>query len=144
MSKYTPPIAQGVLGNRLMAYIIDLIVIFVLTCAFYLVVGLLGILTFGLAWFALALPGAFIGILYSTLTVSSEKQATIGMRSVGIRLIDAQTGGTVPPLNAAVHALLFYAAAMSGILLALDILIGIFRADGRLGHDLVVGVVATR
>lgn len=136
---------RGTMTARMVAYIIDLVVIMVLTGLFYLVVGVLGLVTFGLAWFAFAIPGVVIGVLYSTLTVSSYGQGTYGMRSVGIRLLDARTGGTVPPLYAAVHALLFYCAIASGmLLLVVDVAIGFFRSDSRLGHDLITSIIAVR
>lgn len=132
------------MSGRLLAYFIDILVIAALTGLFYLAIGVLGLVTFGLAWMAFTVPGAFIAIVYSALTVSSPSQGTLGMRMMGIRLLDAQTGGTVPALNAAVHALLFYVAVMSVLLLMVDIAIGFFRPDSRLGHDLIAGVIAVR
>jgi uncharacterized RDD family membrane protein YckC len=66
------------------------------------------------------------------------------MRFAGLRAIDAETGGRVGFLMAALHALLFYVGAGTFLLLVADIVIGMARRDRRLGHDLVTGVLLVR
>jgi uncharacterized RDD family membrane protein YckC len=65
------------------------------------------------------------------------------MRAAGLRVVDSGTGGRVGFLAAAVHALLFY-VAMGTTLLIVDILIGLFRNDSRMGRDLVTGIAMVR
>jgi uncharacterized RDD family membrane protein YckC len=135
---------DGVLGKRLFAYLVDLVIICLLMAFLAFVIGILGIVTFGLAWwlYAVLVPGT--AILYSAATVGGRHQSTIGMRMVGLRVIDSATGGPVDKVTAAVHALLFYVAAGTFVLWVLDLFIGVARADRRLGHDLVVGILLVR
>lgn len=135
---------EGVLGRRFGAYLLDLMIIFGLTLLIGFAILVLGVITFGLAWwlYAVLVPGT--AILYSAFTVGGPAQATVGMRMADLRVVDAGTGGPVGALTAAVHALLFYVAAGTFVLLALDVLIGLGRDDRRMGHDLVVGVAVVR
>jgi uncharacterized RDD family membrane protein YckC len=137
-------LTQGVLSRRLGAYLVDLAVIFGLTLVVGAAVSVLGILTFGLAWllFAILVPGT--AILYSALTVGGRNGATIGMRLAGVRVVDAHRGTGVDPLVAGVHALLFYVAAGTFVLLVVDVLIGLVRSDRRMGHDVLAGIVTIR
>lgn len=139
-----PRYVDGVLGRRLGAYLVDLVIIFGLMLLIGFAILILGVITFGLAWwlYAILVPGT--AILYSGFTVGGPAQATVGMRMANVRVVDAATGGPVGFLTAAVHALLFYLAAGTFVLLALDVLIGLGRDDRRLGHDLVVGVMLVR
>jgi uncharacterized RDD family membrane protein YckC len=105
----------------------------------------LGIVTFTLGWglYALLFP-PLVAIVYNAVTIGGPAQSTIGMRMMGLRVVDAGSGGPVDKITAAVHALLFYIAAGTFILLAIDVFIGLMRPDRRLGHDLVTGVTLVR
>jgi uncharacterized RDD family membrane protein YckC len=134
---------DGVLSRRLFGYLVDLVMIFLLAALLWVAIAIIGVITFGLGWGLFAvLP--FTGILYSAITLGGPKQATIGMRMMGVRGLDALTGGPVDHLRAAVHALLFYVAAGTFLLWVVDVLIGLVRNDRRLGHDLLVGLMFVR
>ena len=135
---------EGVLGKRALAYLVDLVIVFGLMLLVGLAIAVLGIVTFGLAWWLYAVLGPGTAILYSAMTVGGPRQGTIGMRMAGLRVIDSSTGGPIDKVTAAVHALLFYVAAGTFFLWVLDVFIGMARADRRLGHDLVVGVLLVR
>lgn len=146
---YAPPpdlavYTEGALGRRFVAYALDLLIIFGLTLMLGVAVLVLGFLTFGAAWmlFAILVPGT--AILYAAVTVGGPNQGTVGMRFAGIRMVEASRGGSLDMLTAGVHALLFYVAAGTFVLLVIDILVGVARRDGRMGHDLLVGAVAIR
>ena len=135
---------DGVLVRRLFAYLIDLVFIAVLTTILAVLIGIAGLVTFGLGWtlYAILVPGALL--LYSAATVGGAAQATIGMRVFGLRALDATTGGPVGGMLAAMHALLFYVAAGTLILLVADVAVALARGDRRMGHDLVAGLVLVR
>ena len=141
-----PMIARtdGVLSRRLLAYLVDLAVIFILTLILGFLIGLLGVVTLGAAWllYGILVPATAIG--YSAVTVGGAGHGTIGMRMSGLAAIDASSGGGIGPLLAGLHALLFYVGIGTLLLLAVDLLIGLARADRRLGHDLVTGIVVVR
>ena len=134
---------EGVLGRRMFGYLVDLVMIGFLALILALFIGFIGLLTLGLGWSLFAvLP--FTGIIYSAITLGGPHQATIGMRMMGVRAMDAATGGPVDRLTAAVHALLFYVAATTFILWLVDVALGFLRPDRRLGHDLLIGIVLAR
>ncbi|HZB38523.1 MAG TPA: RDD family protein [Beijerinckiaceae bacterium] len=134
---------DGVLSRRLFGYLVDLIMIGLLALVLSIFIGFIGLLTLGLGWSLFAiLP--FTGILYSAITLGGSKQSTVGMRLMGVRGLDAISGGPVGHLRAAVHALLFYVAATTFLLWVVDVIIGMARSDRRMGHDLLVGLAFVR
>ena len=135
---------SGVLGRRFVALLIDLVIIAGFIMALGFAITILGFLTFGLGWllFAILIPGA--AILYTALTMGGPAASTIGMRLCGLRVVDAASGQGIDPLRAAAHALLFYFAASTFLILLVDIVIGFLRDDSRLGRDLIVNLVVVR
>lgn len=134
---------SGVLGSRLFAWLIDIVVLFFLGWLVVLLLAVLGIVTFGATWFLI--PGAAVitALGYAALTVGGRRQSTWGMRVAGLK-VETATGGRPDGIVAAVHALFFYVAAGTVALWFLDIACGLFRADRRLGHDLLTGLVVVR
>lgn len=133
---------RGVLASRLCAYLVDIVIIAILTMALWAFIMVLGVLTLGLGWLLFPLL-AGTGVLYSMFTVGGRAQATVGMRWFGLRVV-GQNGALVDPLVAAVHAIFFYIAAGTFILFVLDILTGLVRADRRMLHDLLTGLTVIR
>lgn len=138
------PRTDGVLGRRVLAYLVDVVVIALLTTLFGLLIFVAGIVTFGLGWalFAVLVPGT--AILYSAVTVGGNGIGTFGMRLMGLSAVDSATGRPVGLMIAGVHALLFYVGIGTLLLLVLDVVIGFARSDRRLGHDLLSGLVVIR
>ena len=134
---------DGTLSRRFFAYLIDLLMIVLFSTFLSVVIAVIGLLTFGLGWSLFAILPAS-AIIYNAITVGGPRQSTIGMRMMGLRVVDATTGGPVSMLTAAVHALLFYVAAGTFVLWLLDLFLGFARSDRRLGHDLLTGVVLVR
>jgi uncharacterized RDD family membrane protein YckC len=139
-----PRATEGTLGRRFWAYLVDIVVIALITFLLWIAIGILGVLTLGIGWILFGiLP--FTAIIYNAVTISGASQGTIGMRMAGLRVLDATTGGRVSFIAAAVHALLFYVFVSSaGVLLAIDIVFGVIRGDRRMGRDLVTNVVFVR
>jgi uncharacterized RDD family membrane protein YckC len=142
-----PAVARtdGVLGRRFFAYLIDILVIFGLIAVLATAIFVFGIVTLTLGWwlYGLLFPPV-VAIIYNALTIGGPAQSTVGMRMMGLRVVDAGSGGPVDKITAAVHALLFYLAAGTFVLLALDVFVGLMRSDRRLGHDLLTGVTLVR
>ncbi len=134
---------SGVLGSRLFAWIGDFIILFFLGGLIVLLLGVLGIVTFGATWLLIPIATVATGLGYAAITVGGPRQATLGMRMAGLK-VETATGGRPDGLAAAVHALLFYVAASTVGLWALDIIIGFARSDRRMGHDLLTGLVVVR
>jgi uncharacterized RDD family membrane protein YckC len=134
---------EGTLGRRFLGYLVDLIVITSIMALLWVVIAFVGLITFGFGWGLFALL-PLTAIIYNAVTISGPSQATIGMRVAGVRVVEAVTGGRVPFVIAAVHALLFYVAATTFVLWAIDVFTGFVRSDSRLGHDLLTGIVMIR
>ncbi len=143
-SLYPVARTEGVLSRRVVAYLIDLVVISVLVALFGLLIAVAGVVTFGLGWalYAILVPGT--AILYSALTVGGSSMGTFGMRLMGLAAVDASVGGPIGILIAGLHALMFYVGIGTLLLLVLDIAVGLARSDRRLGHDLLAGLIVVR
>ncbi|GJD95353.1 RDD family protein [Methylobacterium iners] len=136
------PAIRASLGGRSLAYLLDILFILGFTTFLWFAILILGVVTFGLGWTLFAILPAS-GILYSALTVGGSRQATWGMRMMGLRVI-ATEGGRVDMITAAVHALLFYVAISTFLLWFVDVLFGFVRQDRRLGHDVLLGLAVVR
>jgi uncharacterized RDD family membrane protein YckC len=134
---------QGVLMGRIGAWIVDFVILIILTWLLVIMVAILGLATLGFGFMLMPATGLLAALGYAAITIGGRKQATLGMRMAGIKVV--RSDGTRPyALTAAVHALLFWVAAGTVFLLMADIAIGLLRADRRLGHDLLTGLAVIR
>jgi uncharacterized RDD family membrane protein YckC len=132
---------DGVRTRRIFAFLIDYAIVLLLMIPFGILVLLLGVLTLGLGWllFGILFPG--VALIYVWNTLGSERQATTGMRMMGIRL-ERLDGGRVDGLLAVVHSVLFWAG---NVLLTPLILLATLVLDRkRTVHDLLLGTVVVR
>lgn len=139
-------LTDGVIARRFWAYLIDLFVIALWVVLVSIGIFFLGIITLGLGWglfFALPLT-ALIFIVYNAVTIGGSNQATVGMRTMGLRVVDPATGRGPSMLSAAVHALFFYVAISTFLLWLCDVLVGFVRDDGRFIRDLLTGMMVIR
>jgi uncharacterized RDD family membrane protein YckC len=134
---------EGVLGRRILAYLLDIVIVFLLMSVLWVLIALFGVITFGFGWMLFALL-PLTAIAYNALTIASKGQSTLGMRAAGLRVVEAVDGGRPSMLAAAVHALLFYVAVSTFLLWAIDVVIGLARVDRRLGHDILSGLLLLR
>ena len=131
---------SGVMTGRVMAYLVDFVIILALSVFLFIFVGILGLVTFGLGWKLIGLVGPATGVIYCGLTIGGRHHSTWGMRMFGMRVMRAD--GTMPGfLVGAVHALLFYVSVGTLALWLLDVIIGLARRDRRLGRDLLLDLV---
>ena len=139
-------LTEGVIARRFWAYLIDLFVIALWVVLISIGIFFLGLLTLGLGWglfFVLPLT-ALIFIVYNAVTIGGPSQATVGMRTMGLRVVDPHTGRRVSMLSAAVHALFFYVAISTFLLWACDVVMGFIRDDRRFIRDLLTGMWVIR
>jgi uncharacterized RDD family membrane protein YckC len=128
---------DGVIRKRILAFIVDAIIILVLTAVAYVVVALLGIITLGLAWLLFGLVFPAVGLGYNALTVGGPNSATVGQRMMGLE-VRMWFGGKVTPLVAAFHALLFW---FSLVVFCPILLWAFFDPRKRCLHDILAGVL---
>jgi uncharacterized RDD family membrane protein YckC len=132
-----PQLFAGVIRKRFVAFIVDAIVILVLTSIAYVVIAVLGIVTLGLAWLLLGLVFPAVGLGYNALTIGGPNSATIGQKMMGLE-VRMWSGGKVSPLIAAFHALLFW---FSLVVFCPILLWAFFDPRKRCLHDILAGVV---
>jgi uncharacterized RDD family membrane protein YckC len=132
-----PQLFQAVIRKRFFAFIVDAIIISILTVIAYVVVALLGIVTLGLAWLLFGLVFPVVGLGYNAITVGGRNSATIGQRMMGLT-VPMWFGGKVTPLIAAFHALLFW---FSLAIFCPILLWCFFDPRKRCLHDILAGVL---
>lgn len=132
-----PQLFAGVIRKRSVAFIVDAIIILVLTVLAYVAVALLGIVTLGLAWLLFGLVFPAVGLGYNAITIGGPNSATIGQRMMGLE-VRMWYGGKVTPLIAAFHALLFW---VSLVVFFPILLWALFDSRKRCLHDILAGVV---
>jgi uncharacterized RDD family membrane protein YckC len=132
-----PALFDGVIGKRMLAFLVDATIILVLTVIAYVLVAVLGVFTFGLLWFFFGLIFPAVGLGYNAVTVGGPNSATVGMRMMGLTM-RTWYGGKVTPLVAAFHALLFW---FSLVIFCPILLWALFDSRKRCLHDILAGVV---
>lgn len=136
-----PELFDGLLTRRVMAYFIDLAVMGALVLAATIVGGILGFLTFGLAWAALVFVVPAVIVLYYATTLGSSRRATVGMQMMDIVLTPTRER----PLDgwmAIFHALVFWLTFW--ISWPISLLFALFTPRRQMIHDFVVGTLMVR
>ena len=132
---------DGVRSRRMMAFLMDYVIIAILCVIAHLVVGVLGILTLGLAWLLYAILIPLVAIAYVGLTLGGSKQATFGMQFFSIKL-SRLDGGRVDGFLAILHSILFWLGHVT--LTPFMLLISLFSSKKRLIQDILLGTVVIR
>lgn len=136
-----PELFEGVLARRIVAFVIDLIILAVPVILFAIFIFIFGIITLGLGWllFWLLSPASIIwAIAYYGLTFGSPHSATIGMRVVDLEM-RTWYGSPAYFVLGAVHAILYWLSV--SMLTPFILLVGFFNSRRRLLHDMLVGTV---
>ncbi len=136
-----PELFEGVLARRLVAFIIDLIIIAIPLVMAAMFIFVFGLLTLGLGWmlFWLLSPlSAIWALVYFGLTLGSQSSATIGMRAMELEM-RTWYGAPAYFLLGAVHTIVYWVSV--SMLTPLILLVGLFNARKRLLHDMLIGTV---
>jgi uncharacterized RDD family membrane protein YckC len=132
---------DGVRTRRMLAFVVDYAIVAVLIVIAAVVVGFLGLITFGLAWLAYPILGVAIGLCYVGLTMGGPEQATPGMRLFSIR-IERDDGARVDLFTAIAHMILFWIAHVT--LTPLLLAVSLFSDRKRLLQDILLGTAIVR
>ncbi len=136
-----PELFRGVLTRRVIAFIIDLIVLSVPVILAVLFIAIFGVVTLGLGWvlFWLVSPASVIwALVYYGASLGGPHSATVGMRVMDLEL-RTWYGAPCYFLLGAMHAVLFWISI--SVLSPFVLLIGLFNGRRRLLHDIVLGTV---
>ena len=132
---------EGVRTRRVLAFLIDYVLIALLLVPFAVIVFFLGIITLGLGWMLFSVLGPVVALSYVWVTLGGPNQATVGMSMMNIRL-ERLDGGRVDGMLAIVHSVLFWAGNV--VLTPLILLATLFLDRKRALHDLLLGTVVVR
>jgi uncharacterized RDD family membrane protein YckC len=136
-----PELFEGVLTRRVLAFVIDVIVLSIPVILAMLFIAVFGLVTLGLGWglFLLVTPLSVIwALLYYGATLGGPHSATIGMRIMDLE-VRTWYGAPCYFLLGAMHAVLFWISI--SVLSPLVLLFGLFNGRRRLLHDIVLGTV---
>lgn len=136
-----PELFEGVLARRIIAFLIDLIIIALPVIGTAIFIFLFGIVTFGLGWFLFGILHALSvvwALIYYGFTMGGPSSATIGMRTMNLQ-IRTWYGAPCYFVLGAVHAVLYWLSV--SLLTPLILLIGLFTSRRQLLHDLLLGTV---
>lgn len=137
-----PELFEGVLPRRIVAFVIDVVVILAPVAAAAVFIVLFGLVTFGFGWllFWLLFPGTIVwALVYYGWTLGSPSSATIGMRTMDLEL-RTWYGAPCYFVLGAVHAIVFW-LAMRAYLTPIVLVAALFNERRRLLHDMLVGTV---
>lgn len=136
-----PELFEGVLARRILAFVVDVVVIVVPIVIASLFILVFGVVTLGVGWFLFWLlsPASVIwAVLYYGMTLGGPSSATLGMRLVDLEM-RTWYGDPCYFLLGAVHAVVFWVSVSA--LTPFILLVGLFNERRRLLHDILVGTV---
>ena len=136
-----PWLFEGMRTRRILAFLLDLVVLSVFVTVAAVVIGILGVPTIGLAWLLYPILLPLVAMAYIGLTMGGPKSATPGMQAMGIEM-RLWHGGRMNGLLAIVHALVFYFAMGTGLLWLILLGASLFSSTKRCLHDVLLGTVA--
>jgi uncharacterized RDD family membrane protein YckC len=137
----SPELFEGVVARRVVAFLIDFLILSIPVVFVSMFIFVVGIVTFGLGFlfYALLWPAMVIwAIAYYGLTLGSPTSATIGMRAMDIEM---RTWYGAPSyfVLGAVHAVVFWVTV--SMITPLVLLVCLFNERRRCLHDMLVGTV---
>jgi uncharacterized RDD family membrane protein YckC len=137
-----PELFEGVLPRRIVAFVIDIVLILAPVALVAMFIVLFGLVTFGFGWllFWFLFPGTIVwALFYYGWTFASPASATIGMRTMDLEM-RTWYGAPCYFVLGAVHAILFW-LAMRAYLTPFVLGAALFNSRRRLLHDMLVGTV---
>jgi uncharacterized RDD family membrane protein YckC len=133
-----PETYDGVTMRRLLAYLVDLLVIAPAVAVVAVIFWTLGVLTFGLLTPLLGVMLIAVPFCYHTLLIGGTRSATLGMRLFGLQVRRLDGGRPDHVLAALLTAAFYISVAFTGWLIMLVVL---FNVRGRALHDFLCGTV---
>jgi uncharacterized RDD family membrane protein YckC len=136
-----PELFEGVLARRMVAFLIDFVILALPVAFVAMFIFVVGVVTFGLGFlfYALLWPAMVLWALaYYGMTLGSPASATIGMRAMDIEM---RTWYGAPSyfVLGAVHAVVFWITVSA--LTPFVLLVPLFNLRRRCLHDMLVGTV---
>jgi uncharacterized RDD family membrane protein YckC len=137
----TPELFEGVLARRVIAFLIDVVIIALPMLLVALFVFIIGLVTFGLGWllYLLFYPAAVLwALVYYGMTLGGPHSATVGMRLMDLEM-RTWYGAPAYFVLGAVHAIIYWVSV--SLLTPLVLVVGLLNDRRRLLHDILLGTV---
>ena len=132
---------EGVLSRRVMAFVIDYVLVGLMMFPAYVVAFFFALLTLGLGFYVFPILFFLIAALYFGLSLSSVSQATPGMRVMDL-MMTSDSGQPIDFVTAILHLVVFW--ILNSVLTPFILLVGLFTERGRLLHDIALGTATVR
>lgn len=136
---HDPQFYEGVALRRLIAFLLDTLVIVVLWFFVLIAAFLVSFLTFGIAAPIMMLMLGFTGLIYRWIMLW-QRSATLGMLATGIEVRD-QNGEKCDPATAFLHSLAFIGTLYFFPLAVIGWILMSSSPHGRALHDMMVKTV---
>ena len=136
-----PELFEGIVGRRVLAYLVDLAILVAATFIILLVGLVAGFLTFGIAWalLPLVIPAVILG--YYAMTLGSPSRSTIGMAMMDIVLTPTR-GRPLDGWRILIHPIVFWITFWISWPVSLAIVL--FTPRREMLHDLIAGTLMVR
>jgi len=132
---------DGVLTRRVLAFVVDYLLIAVLLVPAWVILFFFSILTLGLGFMLYPVSFFIVAGLYFALTLSSGRQATPGMQVMDLTM-ERDDGRPIDFSIAVVHVVAFW--VINSLLTPFLLLAGLFTSRKRLIHDMLLGTCVMR
>lgn len=139
-----PEYFSAITVKRMIAYLLDILIVAILAVPVWFIGMLLTALSFGFLAPLHALALALLPLAYHITLLSGPRSATFGMRVMGVRMMslsqESVTGGGRPTVfQAIIQIIAFYGSmALTG---GLVLLVALFNSRRRTLHDWLAGTV---
>lgn len=137
----SPELFDGILTRRVIAFLIDCVIMGAIVVGVTLVAAVLGIVTFGLTWLSIPIIVPVTFIAYYAITLGSPSRATFGMRATDIVLTPTRQT-TLDGWMAMIHVVLFWLSC--SLLTPFILAVGLFTPRRELLHDMILGTLMVR
>jgi uncharacterized RDD family membrane protein YckC len=133
---------DGVRTRRVLAFMLDYLIVGLLVLLSAVPVFIFGVLTLGLGWLLFPILGSLIAIIYVGTTMGGPRQATPGMRFFSIRIEPLDDRPSIDAMTAIVYSVIFWAAHI--VFTPLLLLVSLFNRRKQLIQDILLGTVIVR
>jgi uncharacterized RDD family membrane protein YckC len=137
----SPELFDGVLARRIVAFIIDLIILSIPILFLSMFIFVIGVVTLGFGFLLYALLSPIMvlwALFYYGITLGSPRSATLGMRVMDLEM-RTWYGAPAYFVLGAVHAIVFWITV--SVLTPFVLLVCLFNDRRRCLHDILVGTI---
>jgi uncharacterized RDD family membrane protein YckC len=136
-----PELFESVLQRRVLAFLIDSVIMIFVTAMVSLVGAIAGFFTLGLAWIALPVVIPLVILGYYVVTLGSHNRATIGMAAMDLVLTPTR-GAPLDGWKILIHPLVFWITVW--LAWPVSLVIALLTPRREMVHDLIAGTLMLR